>query len=54
VKDRLVNAASTLSGRHGWSEITIGAPVIASLTGVPNLISSLRLARQGRGAAVVS
>ena len=50
----LVSAASTLGGRLGWSEITIGALVIASLTGVPNLIAGLRLVRQGRGAAVVS
>lgn len=28
--------------------------MIASLTGVPNLITSFRLAKQGRGAAVVS
>lgn len=28
--------------------------MIASLTGVPNLIAALRLAKQGRGAAVVS
>lgn len=50
----LVNAASTLGGRLGWSEMTTGGLVIASLTGVPNLIAGLMLARQGRGAAVVS
>jgi cation:H+ antiporter len=50
----LVRAASALGGRLGWSEVTIGALVIASLTGIPNLIAALRLALQGRGAAVVS
>ncbi len=50
----LVNAASSLGGRLGWSEMTTGGLVIASLTGVPNLIAGLMLARQGRGAAVVS
>ncbi len=50
----LVKAASTLGGHLGLSELTIGALVIASLTGVPNLIAALRLARQGRGTAVVS
>lgn len=50
----LVNAAVNLGGRVGLSGLTIGALVIASLTGVPNLIAALRLARQGRGTAVVS
>lgn len=50
----LVQAASTLGDHWGWSDLTVGALVIASLTGVPNLITALRLARQSRGAAVVS
>jgi hypothetical protein len=50
----LVHAASALGGRLGWSEVTTGALVIASLTGVPNLIAALTLALHGRGAAVVS
>lgn len=50
----LVSAASTLGGRWGWSDLTVGALVIASLTGLPNLVTALRLASQGRGAAVVS
>ena len=50
----LVRAATVLGGRWGWSDITIGALMIASLTGVPNLIAALQLAKQGRGAAVVS
>ena len=50
----LVRAASALGGHWGWSDLTVGALVIASLTGVPNLITAFRLAAQGRGAAVVS
>ncbi len=50
----LVRAASVLGARWGWSDLTVGALVIASLTGVPNLITALRLARQDQGAAVVS
>lgn len=50
----LVRAATVLGGRLGWSDITIGALMIASLTGVPNLIAALQLAKRGRGAAVVS
>ena len=50
----LVRAASALGAAWGWSDLIVGALVIASLTGVPNLITALGLARQGRGAAVVS
>jgi cation:H+ antiporter len=50
----LVRAASALGAHLGWSEVTIGALVIASLTGIPNLITALRLSLRGRGAAVVS
>lgn len=50
----LVRAASALGGQWGWSDLTLGALMIASLTGLPNLITAFRLATQGRGAAVVS
>ncbi len=50
----LVRSASSLGGRWGWPEAVTGALVIACLTGLPNVISCLALARQGRGAAVVS
>jgi cation:H+ antiporter len=50
----LVRAASALGGHLGWSEVTIGALVIAGLTGIPNLITALQLSLRGRGAAVVS
>lgn len=50
----LVRSATVLGAHWGWSDLTVGALVIASLTGVPNLITALRLAAQDRGAAVVS
>jgi len=50
----LVRAASALGGQSGWSDLTLGALMIASLTSLPNLITAFRLATQGRGAAVVS
>jgi cation:H+ antiporter len=47
---------SALSLGHVWhvpSAVT-GALVLAALTGLPNVYAALRLARQGRGGAVVS
>jgi hypothetical protein len=34
--------------------VTIGALVVAGLTGIPNLVTALRLSLPGQGAAVVS
>ncbi|MDQ6739733.1 MAG: hypothetical protein M3021_05040, partial [Actinomycetota bacterium] len=50
----MVRAALALS--HAWhvpAGVT-GALVLAALTGLPNVSTALRLARQGRGGAVVS
>ncbi|MGI8450492.1 MAG: sodium:calcium antiporter [Streptosporangiaceae bacterium] len=50
----MVNTSLALGRRWGISEIVIGTVVLASLTGLPNVLASVRLARQGRGSAVVS
>ncbi len=50
----MVRTASLLGTRWGVPEIVLGALVLATLTGVPNVIAALRLAVQGRGSAVVS
>lgn len=50
----LVNSATTLAGRAGVSEAIVGTLVLAALTGIPNVIAAVRLARRGRGSAVVS
>jgi Ca2+/Na+ antiporter len=50
----MVSAAQSLGGRWGVSDVVIGTLVLAALTGIPNVIAALRLARHSRGAAVVS
>jgi cation:H+ antiporter len=50
----LVRAATDLGGRWGVSDIVLGTLVLASLTTLPNLVTAVRLAVHGRGAAVVS
>jgi cation:H+ antiporter len=50
----MVAAAQSLGERWGVSDVVIGTLVLASLTGIPNVIGALRLAAHGRGAAVVS
>jgi Ca2+/Na+ antiporter len=50
----MVNTALTLGDRWGISQIVIGTVVLASLTGLPNVLASVRLALRGRGSAVVS
>lgn len=50
----MVKAASFLGNRWGLSEVVLGALVLATLTGIPNVVAAIRLAVQGRGAAVVS
>ena len=50
----MVNTALALGGRWGISQIVIGTVVLASLTGLPNVLASVRLALRGRGSAVVS
>ncbi|NPD69823.1 hypothetical protein HN018_23995 (plasmid) [Lichenicola cladoniae] len=50
----MVKAASFLGARWGLSEVVLGALVLATLTGIPNVVAAIRLAVQGRGSAVVS
>ena len=50
----LVDTARTLGSRWGISDVVIGTLVLAALTGIPNVLASVRLARRRRGSAVVS
>jgi len=50
----MVRSAAVIGAHFGLSDVTIGTLVLAPLTGIPNVIASLRLAMQNRGAAVVS
>ncbi len=50
----MVRAAEMLGQRWGVSQLVIGTFVVASLTRLPNLVASVRLARQGRGTALSS
>ena len=50
----MVEAATDLGSRWGVSDIVVGTLVLASLTSLPNLLTAVRLALHGRGAAVVS
>lgn len=50
----MVNTSLTLGGRWGISRVVIGTIVLAGLTGLPNVLASVRLALRGRGSAVVS
>ena len=49
-----VNAALPLADRLGMSQILVGPVILAALTGIPNVSTTFRLARDGRGRAVVS
>jgi cation:H+ antiporter len=50
----MVHAATDLGRHWGVSDIVIGTLVLASLTSLPNLLTAVRLALHGRGAAVAS
>ena len=50
----LVNSAQTLGKHWGISDVVVGTLVLAALTGIPNVLASVRLARRRRGSAVVS
>ncbi len=50
----MVDTSLTLGARWGVSEVVIGTVVLAALTGLPNVLASVRLAVRGRGSAVVS
>ena len=50
----MVRAATVLGAASGVSDVVLGTLVLATLTGIPNAVAAVRLARQGRGSAVVS
>ncbi len=50
----MVDTSLSLGGRWGVSQVVIGTFVLAALTGLPNVLASVRLAVRGRGSAVVS
>lgn len=50
----LVQAAIVLGGAWGVPHIVLGTLVLATLTGIPNTLTGISLARHHRGAAVVS
>ena len=50
----MVHAATDLGRRWGVSDVIVGTLVLAALTSLPNLLTAVRLAVRGRGAATVS
>src|SRR5262249_41902807 len=50
----MVQAATDLGERWGGSDVVVGTLVLAALTSLPNLLTAVRLALRGRGAATVS
>lgn len=50
----MVHAATDLGRRWGVSDLIVGTLVLAALTSLPNLMTAVRLAVHGRGAATVS
>jgi cation:H+ antiporter len=50
----MIDAATKLGDRWGISHAVLGSLVVATLTGVPNLVAALRLALHHRGVAIVS
>jgi len=50
----MVHSAVALGAHWAWSEAVVGTLVLAALTSVANLVSAIKLAREGRGAAVMS
>jgi cation:H+ antiporter len=50
----MVHTAEDLGRRWGVSDVIVGTLVLAALTSLPNLLTAVRLAVRGRGAATVS
>lgn len=50
----LVRTATFLGNHWGIPDVWVGTFVIATLTGIPNMIAAMRLAFRGRGAALAS
>ena len=50
----MVDSAVVLGGHWQLPQITMGTLILATLTGIPNMLAAIRLALHGRGTAVVS
>ncbi|MFD0795391.1 sodium:calcium antiporter [Mucilaginibacter litoreus] len=50
----MVNSAIFLGKLMGLNQVILGTIILALLTSIPNMITSLRLAKEGSGAAVIS
>jgi cation:H+ antiporter len=50
----MVGAAVTLAEAWRLPHVVVGVLILATLTGVPNMLTALQLARHGHGSAVVS
>ncbi len=50
----LVHTTTELGGRYHVPDVVIGTLVLATLTGIPNLVAAVRLAKRRRGSAAVS
>ena len=50
----MVTSATDLGDHWGVSDVIVGTLVLAALTSLPNLLTAVRLALRGRGAATVS
>jgi Ca2+/Na+ antiporter len=47
-------SGAALGARLGWSDIVIGAVLLAAVTSLPNAVAAVYLAARGRGSAVLS
>ena len=50
----MVHTVTEIGDHFGLSDAIIGMLILATVTGLPNLVAAVRLARAGRGSAVVS
>lgn len=50
----MVRSAVDLAARWQWPHSVLGVSILATLTGIPNVLSAVRLARRARGSAAVS
>ena len=50
----MVSSALSLADRWNINEHIVAILVLATLTGIPNMIAAIRLAKHRRGAAVVA
>ena len=50
----MVDATIVIGNHWGISQAVTGTLVLATVTGIPNMLAAIRLAKHGRGTAVVS